>query len=660
MKKISFFSVMLALSSIAYAAPIASGLNGFRDQPYWGGKAKIIEQNGKKVLELTSSVRGSRHFGRAFLPCYSKDAFKKSEKVVATAEVRGKGKFFIGILKYSPNSGMPVTVFVDSVALSENTQKVTFAFEMEKDYNRVYPFLQVDGEGIAYIESFNFEKSNDPAIKLSVLTPQKKAAKTAKAAPAPVINLYSGISSYRDQPYWGGKAKVITVDGKKVLELTSSAKNGRHFGRAFAPFSSKELFLPESELVATARVRGKGKFFIGLLKYPPNGTGAPTVANAAPIELSETAKEVKFKFTVEKYYDRIYTFVQVDGEGTAYIESVKLEKNIDNSIKITAVTPLQIIKEKELAAPVIFTTSLKNADVNIIKINGSKTTSEKIKSDANGKITLPAAEYLPGTTHICASIKGIGVKNYVKVISQKELEQTDAIASKIKLKKPVRMLMLGDSLSDFYRGYNYIDRLSFWLNKYNPGKFTFHNAGVGGDFCERASNRMEVELGNLKKYVHRQYMYDGIFKNEYDYIFIFIGQNDTRCMPATKYEIPETTPDEQQKYLSLMVKRLKEKCPKAKIVLLSPSPSNEALFDDHLAKGRKVAFYGKKKFVDAYDQGNRKFCKENNFDYIDILTPMRNYTPLKDLYVSDGVHLSEEGGRLICEELLKYFAKENE
>jgi lysophospholipase L1-like esterase len=38
---------------------------------------------------------------------------------------------------------------------------------------------------------------------------------------------------------------------------------------------------------------------------------------------------------------------------------------------------------------------------------------------------------------------------------------------------------------------------------------------------------------------------------------------------------------------------------------------------------------------------------------------MRNYQPLKDLYVSDGVHLSEEGGRLISEELLKYFAKEN-
>ena len=36
---------------------------------------------------------------------------------------------------------------------------------------------------------------------------------------------------------------------------------------------------------------------------------------------------------------------------------------------------------------------------------------------------------------------------------------------------------------------------------------------------------------------------------------------------------------------------------------------------------------------------------------------MRGAKNLKSLYVSDGVHLSPEGGRLIADELLNYFAE---
>ena len=107
-----------------------------------------------------------------------------------------------------------------------------------------------------------------------------------------------------------------------------------------------------------------------------------------------------------------------------------------------------------------------------------------------------------------------------------------------------------------------------------------------------------------------------------------------------------------------MVKRLKENCPKAKIVLISPSPSDEARFDSYLATGQKVAFYGRKKFVDAYDAYNRNFCAANKLDYVNITDAMRSYSPLKDLYVSDGVHLSDLGGILVSDEILKYFAKE--
>lgn len=660
MKKLLSCIVLVVIAGSMYAVDLMSGIGGFRGQPYWGGKAEVITENGQKVLKLTSSINGGRHFGRAFAVYTARELFSPKEKVVAVARVRGKGKFFVGILKYRPKSGMPATVFVEPVELSDKAEDYTFAFEMDDKYDKVFPFVQLQGDGIAYIESFKMDKTNDASVKLSVLTQQINAPKAAAPAAAKNTNtvvLTSGFSHFRDQPYWGGKAKVINKDGKKVLELTSTVSNGRCFGRAFAPYSSRELFLPDSKLTAVVKVKGSGKFFAGILKYRP-GQGAPVTVEAKTVDLTAEAKEYRFNYELETFFDKVYPYLQLQGEGTAYIEAFRLEKQKSPAVKVTVNTPLQIISSDTNAVPVEFSTSLKNADISITKFNGRNSSVEKVKSTSDGKVIVPAGKYMPGTTHIYASNQGIGVQSFVSAVSKEEYQKSDAIARRIKLKKPIRMLMIGDSLSDFYRGYNYIDRLNFWINKYNNGKFSFHNAGVGGDFCERASNRMEVELKHKQVWAYRQEMYKGIFKNEYDYVFIFLGQNDTRCMPGTKYEIPETTVAEQNQYLSLMVKRLKENCPKAKIVLISPSPSNEALFEEHLAKGRKVAFYGKKKFVDAYDAFNREFCEKNKIDYVNITDEMRSYTPLKDLYVGDGVHLSDKGGILISNKLLEYFAEE--
>lgn len=654
MKKLLACFVLFVIANSMY------GLTGFRGQPYWGGEIKTITENGKKVLSITSTVKNGRCYGRASSPYYTLTKIAAKDKFTATATVRGKGKILIGVMKYRPNVGMPVTVFVEPVELTETAKEVKFVFEAGEAFEKITPYVQVVDKGTVFVESFKFEKTNDSSLKLSKVIPPlydfAKAKPAAKVDKSTVL-LMSGTASFRDQPYWGGKVKRETVNNKKTFELTSSEKNGRVFGRAFAIYGTKEVFLPGAEIIATATVHGKGKFFVGILAYRP-AVGAPVTKSIAPIELTDTAKTVTFKYTLDSFYDRIYPYFQVDGEGSVFVDSFKLQKHVDDSIKISINTPLQIITSEMSAAPVSFKTSCKNTDIDIIKFNVKNPAISKIKSDKNGTVTIPAAKYPAGTNHIYASYKGAGVKSFISVVSKEDYDKTDAIAREIKLEKPVRILMLGDSLSDFYRGYNYIDRLNFWMNKYNPGKFSFHNAGVGGDFLERASIRMEYELKHRSSGTYRQNMYDGVFKNEYDYVFIFMGQNDTRCMPATKYEIPETTVEEQQKYLSLMLKRLKTNCPKAKIVLISPSPSNEAQFAGYLAKGRKLPFYGKKKFVDAYDSFNRAFCEGNKLDYIDITTSMRNYKVLKDLYVSDGVHLSDKGGILIADKLLEYFAGE--
>ena len=88
--------------------------------------------------------------------------------------------------------------------------------------------------------------------------------------------------------------------------------------------------------------------------------------------------------------------------------------------------------------------------------------------------------------------------------------------------------------------------------------------------------------------------------------------------------------------------------------------NGESLFirrDRKLPKGASMVMYGKKEFVDLYDAENRKFCKANDLPYIDILSVMRAVSPIGSLYVTDGIHLSPEGGRVIADEILKFLAE---
>ena len=124
--------------------------------------------------------------------------------------------------------------------------------------------------------------------------------------------------------------------------------------------------------------------------------------------------------------------------------------------------------------------------------SGEKSSSKMEKTSADGSLAVPTDKLAPGFHQISASTAGHSATSSIDVQPENVFRTTDEIAGRIKLNQPVSVLFLGDSLSDFYRGYNYIDRIGFWVGKYNPGKFTFRNAGVGGDFCKRMLDRLQV------------------------------------------------------------------------------------------------------------------------------------------------------------------------
>ena len=348
------------------------------------------------------------------------------------------------------------------------------------------------------------------------------------------------------------------------------------------------------------------------------------------------------------------------GEGRLIVRSFDFSCIEDDSITIVQQGGLEVVRQGEAHAPLHFTSSLKNHEFQVALQTGKTAITSSVTSDAQGALSVTVPQEQPvGLAEINVATVGKGVKAYMIVQKPEVYDATSALASKVKIAQPTKILWLGDSLSDFYRGYNYIDRLQFWFNKFNPGKVQIHNAGVGGDYTARMLQRLNhIENPKLPK-AHRQEMYKGIWDQKWDMVMIFLGQNDTRSWKKDNYAKPLTTPEAQEKELREIFAII-NKHGSPKIVLMSPSPSNQMSYQERekkLQEGQNMVWFSRPEFVDAYDAVNRKLCQELKLDYIDILTPLRAREDITALYQPDAVHLSLKGGQVFADLLLQYFAK---
>ena len=246
---------------------------------------------------------------------------------------------------------------------------------------------------------------------------------------------------------------------------------------------------------------------------------------------------------------------------------------------------------------------------------------------------------------------------FVNRILKKEWDVLNDTASRIKLDQPINILFLGDSLTDFYRDRNYTDKVAFWLNKYNPGKCSFRNAGVGGDHIQWLHDRL-----TNGKHTWRRNMYDGIWDRKWDLIFIFLGHNDTRYHfrhKAPSYQ--PVQPEAQRKYWDETLRFLKEKTT-AKVVIITPCssdyPQSVKAAEPAKKAGRDYVVFGEPARLEEYCAIEKEIAKKYGMDVIDIYTPMKALPNKSALFTKpDGVHLTSAGNNYISGQILNYLEK---
>ncbi|MFA6175949.1 MAG: GDSL-type esterase/lipase family protein [Phycisphaerae bacterium] len=492
--------------------------------------------------------------------------------------------------------------------------------------------------------------------------------------------LEKSIAPWRDQSYWSGTVsyvsdKSVAHSGLGCMKLVSAEKNGSQWGRIYQAVKAKNFI---GRYYYNMWVKGKGELALGIIKYVQEGNkqgNSSPFWQDSPVKLTGEWQEVSFEFTIaDPQVSMVGALVEVRGEGgEAFIDDVSLSAHQDVNVTIEARQKHQILPEGSELLKLSFKLSklekpLSEAPVDLYVIfpDGSNTITKGV-TDANG-ICFYSPDHIkpnmPGVYKVMCSAPESGVLSevFIDVIDRASYAEMDAIARKVKLTKPLRVLYLGDSLTDYFRGHNYTDKIDFWLNQYNPGMASFRNAGVGGDFITRIWERIQgMESG---KNAYRQIMYEGLFDTKPDVVFIFLGHNDTKASSASGYKTPFVDLIAVEETYRKLIDYIRAKTD-ARIVLMSSSssffPVCQANAEKQAAVGKEHRLFGQPEMLEAFNAAVEKLSQELHLDYVDIYTPTKDHPDKAGLFsTEDGIHLTEKGNSFIEMLLLRYFSKSTE
>lgn len=170
-------------------------------------------------------------------------------------------------------------------------------------------------------------------------------------------------------------------------------------------------------------------------------------------------------------------------------------------------------------------------------------------------------------------------------------------------------LFLGDSITEIYD-----------LDKYYKD-LNVVNSGVSGNVTSDILSDME----------------NRVYKYNPSKVFILIGTNDIER---------EVDSDKIVSNIEKIIAGIKENRPYAKIYLESIYPVDE---DKSGASKRKNSV------IKDINKELKKYCLNNNVTYIDSFSILVNEEGvLKDNYSDDGLHLIDEGYKVVTKEIMKY------
>ena len=421
--------------------------------------------------------------------------------------------------------------------------------------------------------------------------------------------------------------------------------------------------------------KGKGQLRLGYDTYPPQAKGSPYRPHMWQRQwttLSDRWREIKYDFNVldPRSARRINVCAELRGKGAeAYLDDASLMLAPPSPIGLD-VFPIHgmVPRGGQLDIEVRVLRQgrpITSGDLRVItQAPDGKVTSSDVRIDPSGLTRYPFKSPLDASIDpreglfyrflIVHLPSGEARFCSIEIVEKPTYDALKTAAEQVKLAHlPAHVLFIGDSLSDGRRGFNYTDKVGFWLRKVNGPKVTYKNVGVGGDFITRVWMRL-----NRDPKVYRLHAYERIFDPRPTLVFIFLGHNDskvhskrgTTCVPRERF----------QKEFTLTIRKIQADT-HARVIVMSSSSSAYEVIRKRWPEWEKKRPRGFSKFgipqvMEEFNAIMRKTADETGAEYLDVYGPTKNYPDKPSLFTADGVHVNNKGNQFLALQILKYLS----
>ncbi len=482
------------------------------------------------------------------------------------------------------------------------------------------------------------------------------------------------ISAWSTPEYWSGATASVEDSAAvrsetRAARLTAAKTRGSHWGRVLQ--SVRTGSLTGRRFRYSVWAKGEGEFLLGCIEYRSAEKYKPHYKyrwQAEPVNLGAEWREVVFEFSVpDPAVRRLAVVAEVRGEdGNALLDDASLVRFQEPGIRLR-VSPSHAMVAAGRAGEIGITVEkdgepLESGELTILTLIADEepvSTVAEISADGVTVHRFDASAGVATGSHrlvIAHPASGAVAECYLDVVDRQTWAGFAAAAERARVAPlPAHLLFIGDSLTDQQRGYNYVDKLAFWLqSSQGADGLTYRNSGVGGDFISRVWQRMN---GDPK--VHRPGMYDDLFDPRPTHVFFFLGHNDSKLSSRSGFTQQCVDPKTFEEEYRLAIEKVQRETG-AKVIVISATSSVYEICktnsDRRLAAGTDSSLFGKPEELERFNAIARRVAGELGADYVDVYESTRADSDKPSLFnPRDGVHLTNEGNRFIALELLKYF-----
>lgn len=228
-------------------------------------------------------------------------------------------------------------------------------------------------------------------------------------------------------------------------------------------------------------------------------------------------------------------------------------------------------------------------------------------------------------------------------------EETAAIteaASQVRLLPPGHLVFVGDSLTAGLPAVNYVALIRAALRERFGEGVHVTNAGVNGDTITRVQARLAKDVLELSP--------------RPTHVFLFLGHNDSKLSWASGYEAPMVSPADYETQFRDVIARIRTSLG-ARVTVVSATSSvyelTRAIADAKARTATDHNLFGQPAALERFNAVARRVAAEGGADYLDVYEPTRRHPHKPDLFKPDGVHVNEQGNRLLAIEILRHLGK---